>query len=98
MNAVHVNAVHDVTAPKPTIFFTVPTMLVKMLEKMLDTTSARPGTTEDHASRQLARHASLRFAVTAGEPLPPAVHRAWDEETNVPLVDGLGQRSCSTSI
>jgi 2-aminobenzoate-CoA ligase len=33
---------------------------------------------------------SLRFAVSAGEPLPKAVYEEWTERTGVPVLDGLG--------
>ncbi len=59
----------------PTILTTVPTMTAKML--------AHPGATQ----RDLA---SVRLAVTAGEALPPDLHRRWDETFGVPMLDGIG--------
>lgn len=58
----------------PTILVTVPTMTSKLLSE----------------PEPAAPFASLRFAVTAGEPLPLPQHRRWDELMRVDLVDGLG--------
>jgi benzoate-CoA ligase family protein len=58
----------------PTILVTVPTMTAKLLAEPAPATP----------------FASLRFAVTAGEPLPLPQHRRWDEVMRVDLVDGLG--------
>ncbi len=41
---------------------------------------------------------SLRHGLTAGEPLPLPVARAWDEATGKPLYEALGMSECSTYI
>lgn len=60
---------------RPTILINVPTMVNHMV--------SHPGA---HA-RDLG---SLRLATSAGEPLPVALHRRWDETFGVELLDGLG--------
>ncbi|MGH7540855.1 MAG: benzoate-CoA ligase family protein [Gemmatimonadota bacterium] len=64
-----------IEAFRPTILVNVPTMVAKML--------AHPG----GPVRDLS---SLRLATSAGEALPPELHRRWDEAFGVPLLDGLG--------
>lgn len=64
-----------IEAFRPTILVNVPTMVAKML--------AHPGGPERDLS-------SLRLATSAGEALPPELHRRWDEAFGVPLLDGLG--------
>jgi len=60
---------------RPTILVNVPTMINQML--------AHPG----GAGRDLS---SLRLATSAGEALPPELHRRWNEAYGVDLLDGLG--------
>jgi len=60
---------------RPTILVNVPTMIQKMV--------SHPGA----ARRDLS---SLRLATSAGEALPPELHRRWDQLWGVPLLDGLG--------
>jgi len=60
---------------RPTILINVPTMIDRMLA---DETLAR---------RDLS---SLRLVTSAGEALPAALHRRWDEAVGTELLDGLG--------
>jgi acyl-coenzyme A synthetase/AMP-(fatty) acid ligase len=60
---------------RPTVLATVPTMTAKLL--------AAP----DAGARDLS---SLRLAVTAGEALPPELHRRWLEAFGVEMLDGIG--------
>ena len=60
---------------RPTILVAVPTMVNHML--------SHPGA----ADRDLG---CLRLATSAGEPLPVALHRRWNETFGVELLDGLG--------
>ena len=59
---------------RPTIFFGVPTSLGQLLS------SDVPDNT----------FASVRIAVSAGEPLPPDIHQRFKERFNVEILDGLG--------
>ncbi|MCY4573497.1 MAG: benzoate-CoA ligase family protein [Gemmatimonadetes bacterium] len=60
---------------RPTILVNVPTMVNHML--------AHPGAAEQDLS-------CLRLAPSAGEALPPSLHRRWDDTFGVELLDGLG--------
>jgi benzoate-CoA ligase family protein len=60
---------------RPTILVNVPTMVNRMV-------------TEATASRRDL--SCLRLATSAGEALPPELHRRWDETFGVELLDGLG--------
>ena len=60
---------------QPTILVNVPTMVNHML--------AHPGA----AGQDLS---CLRVATSAGEALPPSLHRRWNETFGVELLDGLG--------
>lgn len=60
---------------RPTILVNVPTMIRLMV------------THPDAAGRDLSR---LRLATSAGEALPPELHRRWRDTWGVPLLDGLG--------
>ncbi|WP_338598527.1 benzoate-CoA ligase family protein [Sulfolobus tengchongensis] len=60
---------------KPTIFFGVPTLYNAMLQ------------VEDWKNYDLS---SLRFCVSAGEPLPPAIFNRWKERYGIEIVDGIG--------
>jgi benzoate-CoA ligase len=60
---------------KPTVLINVPTMIKKLLEA------------DEATSRDLS---CLRIATSAGEALPPDLHRRWAEAYGVDLLDGLG--------
>jgi benzoate-CoA ligase family protein len=64
-----------IEAFRPTVLVNVPTMIRLMV--------AHP----DAAGRDLS---CLRLATSAGEALPPELHRRWRDTWGVPLVDGLG--------
>ena len=66
---------HRIETFRPTILVNVPTMIRLMV--------AQP----DAAGRDLS---SLRLATSAGEALPPELHRRWRDTWGVPLLDGLG--------
>ncbi len=65
-----------ITAERPTIFFTVPTLYARMLQ------------VEDAAER--FDLSSLRFCVSSGEALPPAIFDAWAERFGLELVEVVG--------
>jgi benzoate-CoA ligase family protein len=60
---------------RPTILVNVPTMVNQMV--------THPGAGRQDLS-------SLRLATSAGEALPPELHRRWKETFGVELLDGLG--------
>ena len=60
---------------RPTILVAVPTMVNYMVSH------------PEAAGQDLS---CLRLATSAGEPLPPELHRRWDETFGVELLDGLG--------
>lgn len=60
---------------RPTVLINVPTMVQKMVSH------------PDAAAQDLS---CLRVATSAGEALPPELHRRWTELWGVPLLDGLG--------
>ncbi len=60
---------------RPTILVNVPTMVNHML--------AHPRAAEQDLS-------CLRLATSAGEALPPSLHRRWNDTFGVELLDGLG--------
>lgn len=60
---------------RPTILINVPTMVNRML--------AHPRAAEQDLS-------CLRLSTSAGEALPPSLHRRWDDTFGVELLDGLG--------
>ncbi len=60
---------------RPTILINVPTMVSHMVSH------------PDAHRRDLT---SLRLATSAGEPLPPSLHRRWNDTFGVELLDGLG--------
>lgn len=60
----------------PTIFFGVPTLYAAMLH--------HPGASSAAGSKR------LRMCVSAGEPLPEEVGRAWRERFGVDILDGIG--------
>jgi benzoate-CoA ligase family protein len=66
-------------ALRPTIFFSVPTSYAAILRALAPSPGARP-----------AALASLRLAVSAGEPLPAPLYHRWVEATGVECLDGLG--------
>jgi benzoate-CoA ligase family protein len=65
-----------ITEERPTIFFTVPTLYARMLH------------VEDAAER--FDLSSLRFCVSSGEALPPAIFDAWAERFGLELVEVVG--------
>ena len=60
---------------RPTVLVNVPTMMSAMV--------AHPAAAEQDLS-------CLRMATSAGEALPPELHRRWDATFGVPVVDGIG--------
>lgn len=60
---------------RPTILVNVPTMVNHMVRQ--------PGVGREELS-------SLRLSTSAGEALPPELHRRWNERFGVDLLDGLG--------
>ena len=60
---------------RPTVLVNVPTMVNHMVR---------------HPSLGREEVRSLRLATSAGEALPPELHRRWDERFGVELLDGLG--------
>ncbi|HEU5319751.1 MAG TPA: benzoate-CoA ligase family protein [Methylomirabilota bacterium] len=64
-----------IAAERPTVFFSVPTLYARMLQ------------VEDAERYDLS---SLRFCVSSGEALPPAVFDAWSERFGLELVEVVG--------
>ncbi|MGI9626282.1 MAG: benzoate-CoA ligase family protein, partial [Longimicrobiales bacterium] len=62
---------------RPTVLINVPTMVNHMVGQ-----AAKTGTAADLSS--------IRIATSAGEALPPELHRRWDKTFGVELLDGLG--------
>ncbi|MFE0024655.1 benzoate-CoA ligase family protein [Amycolatopsis sp. NPDC059021] len=60
---------------RPTVLVNVPTMMSAMI--------AHPAASEQDLS-------CLRLTTSAGEALPPELHRKWDAAFGVPVVDGIG--------
>ena len=60
---------------RPTVLVNVPTMVNRMVS---------------HAAAAEQDLSCLRLATSAGEALPPELHRRWDETFGVELLDGLG--------
>jgi benzoate-CoA ligase family protein len=60
---------------RPTVFFSVPTSYAALLRRM------------ETAPPDLA---SVRLAVSAGEPLPAPLYQKWRDRTGIELLDGLG--------
>jgi len=65
-----------ITSERPTVFFTVPTLYARMLA------------VEDAERRWDL--SSLRFCVSSGEALPPAIFDAWAERFGLELVEVVG--------
>jgi benzoate-CoA ligase family protein len=65
----------NIARHRPTVLVNVPTMVNHMVR--------HPGVGREDL-------ASLRLATSAGEALPPELHRRWDERFGVDLLDGLG--------
>jgi benzoate-CoA ligase family protein len=65
-----------IAAERPTIFFAVPTLYARMLEVR-------------DAERRFDL-SSLRYAVSSGESLPPAVFEAWADRFGLELVEVVG--------
>jgi benzoate-CoA ligase family protein len=65
-----------IAAERPTVFFTVPTLYARMLAV-------------DDAERRWDL-SSLRYCVSSGEALPPAIFDAWAERFGVELVEVVG--------
>ena len=64
----------NISAVKATLCFTAPTAYKVILE-------------DADAARKLE---SVRIAVSAGEPLPEQLFQQWEEETDIPMLDGIG--------
>jgi len=60
---------------RPTVLVNVPTMVNNLVS---------------HPDVDRQDFSCLRLATSAGEALPVALHRRWDEHFGVPLLDGLG--------
>lgn len=69
-------AFETIARERPTIFFTVPTLYARMLEV-------------PDAERRFDL-GSLRFCVSSGEALPPAIFDGWHQRFKLELVDVLG--------
>ncbi|MEJ2539399.1 MAG: benzoate-CoA ligase family protein [Gemmatimonadota bacterium] len=67
--------VRNIVRHHPTLLVNVPTMVNHMVR---------------HAGVRRDDLASLRLATSAGEALPPELHRRWNEKFGVELLDGLG--------
>jgi benzoate-CoA ligase len=65
-----------ITRERPTVFFTVPTLYARMLE-----------VTDAERRFDLS---SLRFCVSSGEALPPAIFDAWADRFGLELVEVVG--------
>jgi benzoate-CoA ligase len=65
-----------IAAERPTVFFTVPTLFARMLAV-------------DEAERRWDV-SSLRYCVSSGEALPPAIFDAWAERFGLELVEVVG--------
>jgi benzoate-CoA ligase len=65
-----------VRAKRPSLFFTIPTSIAQLCAA-LATSPDRP-------------FASVRLAVSAGEPLPEPLYTRWKSVTDVEVLDGLG--------
>jgi len=70
-----VNVLEAIRRHRPTILVTTPSAITSLLSL-------------DDATR--ADLASVRFATSAGEPLPESLYRRWQERFGVDLLDGLG--------
>ena len=62
---------------RPSLFFSVPTSYAQLCAAMAEMSSERP-------------FASVRLAISAGEPLPAPLHAHWSALTGVEVLDGLG--------
>jgi len=60
---------------RPTVYFGVPTLYARQLAAL---EAAKPDLS------------SIRIAISAGEPLPPALYEGWLEQTGTPILDGIG--------
>ena len=69
------NLYDRIEAHRPTVLVHVPSAINQML---------------NHPRAATADLGSLRFATSAGEPLPEALYRAWRERFGVEILDGLG--------
>ncbi|MDQ3812113.1 MAG: benzoate-CoA ligase family protein [Chloroflexota bacterium] len=70
---------------RPTLFFAVPTAYAALLQ-LSDAT-------------RLYDLRSLRFCLSAGEPLPPVLYERWRERFGVEILDGIGSTEmCNTFI
>jgi benzoate-CoA ligase family protein len=69
-----------IAGERPTIFFAVPTLYARMLQV-------------PDAERRWDL-SSLRFCVSSGEPLPPAIFDAWADRFGLELVEVVGSTEC----
>jgi benzoate-CoA ligase len=65
-----------IAAERPTVFFTVPTLYARMLAV--------------HEAERRWDLSSLRYCVSSGEALPPAIFDAWAERFGLELVEVVG--------
>ena len=64
-----------VTQTRPTVLFSVPSLYRNLLHEALATG---------------LRDAGVRLCVSAGEPLPASLRKAWRDATGLPMADGYG--------
>ena len=65
-----------IAAERPTVFFAVPTLYARMLQVP--------------DAERVFDVSSLRYCVSSGEPLPPAIFDAWGERFGLELVEVVG--------
>jgi len=65
-----------ITAQRPTLFFSVPTLYAAMLNEL---DQGYPCAFD-----------SIRLAASAAEPLPAAIYQRWRDRTGVEILDGIG--------
>ena len=60
--------------------------------------AAAPGVYRRILRSQVHRYAALRLGVSAGEKLPTATAKAWEDATGTPVHEAYGMSECSTFI
>lgn len=70
---------------RPTVFYAVPTLYNALLEL-----HERWEAGEQEPPAELPRLEHLRFAVSAGEPLPEEIYRRWRDRFGTEILDGIG--------
>jgi len=73
---------------RPTIFYAVPTLFNGMLHALEDWEAGRTEPPEGVALPP--RLDSLRFCISAGEPLPASLYQRWRERFGCEILDGIG--------